>query len=385
MPVRADEGSGEAATGSARNEGVPILLGLVLAALMLHLSSTQPSTNFEELALGRETTSLYAEIDGVPIHCGGVDNAHDCLEGHAARNPAPLLVWLGNSQLHAVNQLRAGESTAPLVLHEALAARGFDVLAFSQPNASLQEHFVLFAYLSLQAEIRALILPLVFDDFRETGIRAEIAGALDDPQVVPILDRHEIGRSIIANNRRLAAGDLAALSETVQEQSEVAIDSWLEEHSALWAARPQTRGQIVTNLLKLRNYAMGIDAQSKRGMIPGRLAQNLAATAALLSEAERQGIPTLCYVVPLRDDVEPPYVASEYDAWKRDVALLAEGHGARFVNLEALVPAEQWGQGAATRAGGDAEIDFMHFQAAGHSLLAAAVLEALHPLLGNDR
>ena len=116
-------------------------------------------------------------------------------------------------------------------------------------------------------------------------------------------------------------------------------------------------------------------------MIPGRRDSNLAALRALLEEARAHEVRPLLYIAPLRDDVKPPYVMSEYSGFKRDVAAIAGDYDVAFHDLQKLVPARFWGKQVATRLGDSAEIDFMHFQAAGHSLLA----ERLANLVGVQR
>jgi len=362
-------------------EFASILLGTALAFLVLESAFGDAQQNFEELALGAETRSLYAQVDGRPIHCRDMTDVAACLEGHAQRGGGPAVVWLGNSQLHAVNQLQPGQENAAPLLFRRLGERGLDLLAFSQPNANLQEHLVLFAYLQPRLPMRALILPLVFDDLREIGVRASLTGAFEDPRVHALLERHAVGRSILARQGQQGAGDMAALYQTVQEHSELALNDWLEEHSALWALRPQARGALFSNLYILRNSLLGITAQSKRSMIPGRMQLNLDAARAILVEAKRAGIPVLAYVVPLRNDVATPYIEGEYARFKQQMEELVTGEGGHFANLEQLVPAELWGQKRSTNLEEGQELDFMHFQAGGHALLAAAVGDLLDPIL----
>lgn len=87
------------------------------------------------------------------------------------------------------------------------------------------------------------------------------------------------------------------------------------------------------------------------------------------------------YVVPLRNDVDIPYDGTEYTRFKSSLENLAVKEGALFSNLEGLVPGELWGTKAGTSLNEEAELDFMHFQAGGHGLLAETlehlVVEAL--------
>lgn len=358
-----------------------LALGCALAVLVLQWTIGGETQDFGELALGATTTSLYATLDGHRIHCTGVADAPECLAGVAARGNRPVVLWLGNSQLHAVNQLRPREENAPPIVARRLRKLGVDLVAFSQPNANLQEHLTLFSYLRPRLPIRALVLPVVFDDLREVGLRTDIAAAIGDPEVLAALRRHEIGRRILASQKQQGEGDLAALHDTTQEASEAALEGWLAQHSELWALRPQARGKLFEKLYNTRNAVFGIDAQSKRRMIPGRTQLNLDAAEALLAEARAAGIPVLVYVVPLRDDIETPYVETEYREFKDFVRDLARKNGAAFLNLEHLVPAQLWGETIPSALGQEADLDFMHFQAGGHELLAREIGDMLVRML----
>ena len=103
----------------------------------------------------------------------------------------------------------------------------------------------------------------------------------------------------------------------------------------------------------------------------------MAAVETLLESAAEAGIQVLVYVVPLRSDLEIPYDVDEYRSFKRELAGLANLHGATFADLDMLVPAEHWGEKLSTSLAGQAEIDFMHFRGAGHRLLARALDDLL--------
>lgn len=356
-----------------------IAAGTLIAAAWLVLFSRGPDTNFEDLALGKATTTYYAAVDGHPIHCKTLEDAGTCIEGSRARGLDRVALWLGNSQIHSLNQQQPGDRTASLLLFHPLQARGIDFLTFSQPNANLQEHLVLFANLVQRLPVEWLILPVVFDDLRETGLRAEIATALDDSGTVATLSKFPIGERIMAQKPKTKRNDLAALDQTVQEASEKGLNAWLDHHVGLWASRPEIRGRTISGLLRFRNRILGIDAQSKRKMIPSRYRANMDALATMLALAADAGIRTTTYIVPIRDDVEPPYDAKAYARFQAEVEALAREYGATFANLGPIVPGELWGMQGATSSGGEPEYDFMHFQARGHAILAEALAALLEP------
>jgi hypothetical protein len=365
----------------ARRELFAILAGAVLALLFLRSGLRGPATDFGDLALGAATTAVYASIDGHKIHCRGVDDAEECILGISERRSTRVALWLGNSQVHAINQLQPGQETATPIVHRRLRPRGVDFVAFSMPNASLEEHYVLFTYLRQRLSIEYLVLPVVFDDLREAQLRPELMAALVDPATFESLQQTSVGRHIEDRYGESATSDLAALDQTVQEHSEKAINGWLERNSTLWSLRPEARGRLFSNLRNVRNKAFGITAQSKRKMIPARYRDNMAALEATLEAAQTGGIAVALYVVPLRDDVETPYDAEEYADFKRDLAATADEYGIELANLEDLVPGSLWGMKGTVKGSTELELDFMHFQAPGHALLADAIGDLLEARL----
>jgi hypothetical protein len=367
---------------------LPLVLGLFLAGFLLVVAFGNRQTNFEDLAGGSLGSSIYATHLGDPIHCKGLADSADCVAGAHRRGRPSQALWLGNSQVHTIMQLESGEQTAPLTLFRRLEPRQIDLLTFTQPNANLQEHYVLFEYLRQQIRLDTLILAVVFDDLRETGLRADIEPALAIPDVRAELERSDVGKQLLegADQRELAGGDLAGLNDTLQEHSERWLNRRLDENFALWRLRPEARGSLFHRLYRLRNSALGITPQTRRRTIRGRYRANMNALQALLGSAHEAGIHVLVYVVPLRSDVAIPYDREEYRRFKLDLADAAQIHDARFVDLEALVPPELWGEKLSTSLDGQAEIDFMHFRGAGHTLLARELDELLaDPVREGDR
>lgn len=349
-----------------------LFFGGVIAFMSLAVFFSGTKTNFEDATvLGAETTSIFGKLDGYPIHCRDDRDLDACLVGANERNIERSVLWLGNSQVHAVNQWREGEVNAPPILFEALKKQGLDLLTFSQPNANLQEHYVLFEYLRRKIPLHVLVLPVVFDDMREDGLREEVAVLAHDETTAAALNGTEIGQRLLAKAQSVQQDtETAGIAQTAQERVERSLNTWLEEHSRLWQARPEIRGQLFLGLYQTRNALFGIKPTTKRKVIPSRYRHNLGALRAILSVAERNNIGVVLYVAPLRGGVEMPYVEEQYSRFKSDVEALTKDFSAVYTNLETLVPDDLWGTKGATAIGGDEELDFMHFQAAGHKILA---------------
>ncbi|GAB5522005.1 MAG: hypothetical protein RhofKO_42560 [Rhodothermales bacterium] len=349
-------------------------------------SSSETQVRYDEAGLGVGTVSTFADANGVPIHCqdftlGHFAPAGRCLEVAATRPEATEVLWLGNSQLHGLNQPQEGDSTAVARFDAWLRARGHYSVTLSQPNANLQEHYVLFELVREQLPLRLVLLPAVFDDTRETGLRSAVLNGLGESSARQALSVTDIGRQILAEapdleSKAAADGgvvDLAALDHTVQERTERWLNARLERHVPLWANRPNARGEIFSTLYKARNTLLAIDPSTKRPMIPSRYAANMDALRALLASAAVHDIRVLVYIAPIRSDVPIPYISDEYAQFKHEIEQVAAEHGAAFANLEGIVPGPFWGTKEATRLGGGPEYDFMHFQDEGHRRLAHAL------------
>jgi hypothetical protein len=366
----------------------PLFIGLVFGVGILHVLSLSFVTEdkFDELALGQGTTGYFANVDEVQVHCGDLNDANLCIDNYKnLSSKENVTLWLGNSQLHAINQKKPGDVTASAILHRVAKINSKYLLTFSQANASLQEHYLLFEYLSQKIPVTILILPVVFDDLRETGIRPSLIDAFNNHAVSVRLNNTEIGNKMLAVHRSQDASgnDMAALEDTVQENSEKYLNTKLEKIWDIWEKRSTFRGNFLENLYLFRNSVFGINPSSIRRMIPGRYIMNMDALKATVQSANEQGIKVILYITPLRNDVKVPYDLEDYVKFKSELKLISQKYEARFVNFERLIPANLWGAKNATTLGGGYELDFMHFKAGGHELLAQALYDELI-MIGED-
>lgn len=109
-------------------------------------------TDFGDAAgMGAAMTSLFAVRGGFPIHCQSDEKLDFCERGVLARGLQRRALWLGNSQLHAVNQLREGERNGPDLLSERLAGRSIDL------GTSLLMAAILGAWLTYRTHFRLAV------------------------------------------------------------------------------------------------------------------------------------------------------------------------------------------------------------------------------------
>ena len=364
---------------SAVRSLIALSLGAVVALTLLGYRYIERHTDFgDATALGAKTVSFFASRGPYPIHCQPGGEFENCLKGIEFRSRPELIIWLGNSQLHAINHYAEGEFSAPAILANRVERNGTDLVTFSHGNANMQEHYVIYEYLRTRVNFRQLILPVVFDDFREDGVRDVVAVFLKDEALKLRLAKSAFGASLLA---KPATADSAADGEdciTPQKYVEATLDQVIASRIRLWQARGEMRGDIFISLYKLRNTVFGITPNTKRKVIPNRYAANMDALEAMLKSAAESGIAVAMYIAPVGiNKGERPYVEIEYQRFKGEVEVLARKYGATYRNFEDLIPDQLWGQKDSTTTDDAGEVDFMHFTSAGHVVLADHIAQLL--------
>ena len=361
-----------------KENGMSILVGLLMGILILNFFLPKKGSQIplEEFALGKNTKTSMASVGNKKIHCSDLKDLNFCIEGYKIdRNNSPVILWLSNSQLHAINQYQLGNETAAPQIHRILKEYNFHTLTLSQPNANLQEHYLLFTYLLDRLPLKTLILPIVFDDMRENEIRTDIKRVLKDQASYKRINETLLGKSLISrfNDKDLADNKSNVLKDTKQTEFENLLDEKLGNIWSLWTKRDIFRGELLGKLYLLRNSVFGIKATTTRKIIKGSYVKNINAYQDILKLALDNKIKVLVYIPPIRNDIKIPYDVKEYNSFKNEIKNIAEEYKVYFTSLEDLVPSEFWGRKASTNLKGDEEVDFMHFQAEGHRLLAEAI------------
>ena len=361
-----------------------ILIGaFVLAALILKFSFSG-ERDFENAALGTLTVSYQSQnAQGETIHTiKHNENVVDQMLLEATNSDHIILI-LGNSQTHSINQKEPGQVVYPELLQRNLTDAC--VLTNSLPNANLQEFFLLLNWWHDQTPIDQLVLPIFMDDLREDGLRKDFMQGLtrDTYSIESPKDSREADWNLQLQSflpQLEIEDDTKSTSDTPQDRVEYSINSWLSQQSETWRNRSNARGDLFLKLYAWRNTLFGINATSERKMISVRYEKNFMALRKTLDFASLKGIPVLLYIPPIRTDVKVPYDLAEYDVFKSQIASMAsEYEGVTFKNWESIVPGALWGLKASTSGDTEPELDFMHFQFRGHEILADSILNVLKP------
>lgn len=366
-----------------------LLLSFVFSIGILLLINESSTHRADEIGLGDTTLSYFPHIDGYSIHGNNsMSELHGLKKGWEKRGKKEVYLWLGNSQLHGINQMKPGDRNCVEIAFNRFARekKGIEVIGFSLPNANLQEFLVAFAEARHEMTLGGIVVSVCFDDLREDGIRDEL---LDDPcdtltlkelSEIPVigarllneLKADESGKKKVEKNY-----GIFRFRQPFQETSEACLEYFLADHFSLWKRRPDFRAFALLSLYNFRNTVFQIKPDSIRFMIPGRYQANLAALAAILRLSKKYSIKTLLYIPPIRDDVPLPYDTRQYSTFKEELFQMAGQYDAQCVNLESIVSPEYWGFKEGTSLGVAVEIDYMHFQAHGHKLLADAIVNLL--------
>jgi len=199
-------------------------------------SLTKDKVDFENLALGEYTSDYFATSDGYPIHLSRLKQPFidNIIEGWKIRGKRDVLLVLGNSQTHAINQMKDSEITYNEMLFNNYEKDSIDVIAQSFPNANLQEFLLGFEYWKSKVPIKQLLVPLFMDDLREDGIREYFFAYLKETNF-HLESNTAIAQSI---NDHIEAfkqveddqgdnNDFGALYLTVQHESEKYLHNYL--------------------------------------------------------------------------------------------------------------------------------------------------------------
>lgn len=361
------------------------LIGIFLGIFLLNyfFSDNKKQIRLDELALGKDNKTVFANFEGKRIHCGDTSDLNLCLKGYKNSNvELPVTLWLGNSQLHAINQYHEGDQTAALLLHKDLKKFDIYTLTFSQANANLQEHYLLLAYLLEHFPIQTLVLPVVFDDLREDDIRQTIEDVLTNQFVINRIKDTNTGKNLISkfNNKVLTQSVTDWKEESSQDYFENSLDKSLNKFWLIWSKREDLRGSLFAKLYIFRNYIFGITPSTTRKMIPGRYAKNISAFKDILKLSLKNKLEVLVYIPPIRNDIKIPYNFDDYKNFKIEIENITKKNNFRFISLENIVPTEFWGEKGSTNLKKEKEVDFMHFQSNGHRLLAQSLFLVLTKL-----
>ncbi len=338
-------------------------------------------SNPETDLLNKGTTAIFEkDTNNKFIHCNSSTNYDLCLKDHNRRG-GELIVWFGNSQLHAINQYKEGQNSAPFLLHQLLLKDQKDLLTFSYGNASLQEHLIQYSWLRQQKKPKVILISLVFDDLREGALRMDLINILSE----------DINKKIIKNSNLDYTKFIQNKSKkeiypnkytTPQEHIEFVLNRKLSNISYLWKNKSEISYQYFVFLNKLKNTLFNIKPETKRAMIRPIYEINLEALKTIVKISEQDGTKLYLYIAPINYGYELPYFEDEYLKFKKQVKEIAEKSAhTTFNDIDNIIPKSFWGFKDSTSTSKSLEIDFMHFTSKGHEYISKYLYKKLSEIV----
>lgn len=350
------------------HRATPLLVGIVLG-VGLFAGLAQWSGDFDgaTVGLGLNTSGKHGLLEGRRIDGRGDDIAEVATVARALREEGKdIVLWLGASQLHAINNQKDDDELAVVVANQRAIARKSPTryVLLSEPNGNLHELWAMLHHMLDVAPPDAVVLGFTYDDLREPGVRPTLrhlyAAAPVDPSV--------LHASPVDTPATLETDD------TPQVALEQAMTKVLTTVFPAYGSRDRTRSKL--SALYRRGFSQIVFKVLRRPQerIPrDRAKWNMAAYRTMVDALTQRHIPLLVYQAPHRPGMQPFYhPRGAYDAFHRALAdESATNHLVTFLDLEALVPAEEWG---ITNAG---QPDVFHFTGRGHAALGRAIDDAL--------
>lgn len=344
---------------------LPLIAGVILSLCYMEWARTHVVVLLDHVAFGRET-KVYSggkRDRNDWAQCESAGDSPKCVDSWIKDGRKPVILWFGNSQLMGINRAKPEDVNAPGWLRAMLEPRGYRVVTYAQPNANLSEESIVFDAIAPIYKPKLFILPVCYDDIREVQIRDDIAAFQGD----------NAPTAAAANDApKPAEPAKVATTATVQARFENAVTGELKTHWPLWAARDGLRGTANSALHQIRNKVLGIHSTSKRKVDPQVYRSRMQLLEQMVTRARAQGMDVLLYVPPYRQDIDGPYILADYHEFKDEMKAIAARHGARFADLEPIVPGPEWAT-VVDELFGFEEPDFMHFTEVGHRRLASAI------------
>ena len=94
---------------AAKHHFACLLIGTAIGAVVIGGMLRKPSGNLDEVALAANTQSVFSQRDSLPIHIDRLGDLPQLAQSLSAQSRSTFVLWLGNSQLHAINQRHDGE------------------------------------------------------------------------------------------------------------------------------------------------------------------------------------------------------------------------------------------------------------------------------------
>lgn len=303
------------------------------------------------------------------------------------------IVLMGNSQTFAA-VLAPGErnSSAPVyayadLMEQRLAVEGKSTIyRLSAPNLSYAEALWYVAYLSAVEEARPtdLVIQLNYESFRKSGIRDGMLGLMNEGRFAKVAEQLAARKSLFAVPFDRAIRRFGELERKMKPGLEVTqaarsalpfgqvVDGALRkiiESSTFGANKHAAKADFLTLLYLLRVYALRITPSTPRPLAGAAYEGSVSALDEIASICKTVQIRLHFFLAPQNPKARMWRTEDDRQRYRGAALRLSRNHSVPLVDLETMVPAEQWGEWI------DGP-DPIHFGIRGHETMAKAMLQS---------
>ena len=326
-------------------------------------------------AMVGETIDVYAKNSAKQsIHAINLDEQtlDDILKSLDAKKQN--VFHIGNSQSQSVNQLKDGQTNL-IGITSNLIEEKYNFFAHTMPNMSLMEYWLVLNYWNLKVKLDYLIVPVFFDDMRESEIRNDFISKI-------IEDNFQIQSNDIISQKinAIVSSEFSKIdteNEMFGKTVERNLNNLLSDNIFFWDIRVRMKQLVFVSLYNLRNTIFNIKPTSKRKMLKSAYINNIKALNLITRYCQDNKIKLHIYIPPIRNDYEIPYDIDEYNLFKSFLENFCNNEGIGFNNFENIIPNNFWGLKNSTNINSDLELDFMHFQYDGHKILSDSIAKKI--------
>jgi hypothetical protein len=300
------------------------------------------------------------------------------------------LLFLGNSQTLAIMDYKPGDLTTPQWLQLSFDKKGdppVDVRVGSLPNMTPTEYLITLvaAGEAHPRQVDVLLLMTVLEEFRDLGVRSEVAAQLQDPGVRDVLNE------LVAGNPDLPL-PTEALGPILDETTEpstgesrdrslaVSIESWFQgklDELPMFSQRDAMLGSVYLHFYQLRNWLLGLSSSSSRHVPDYEYRASLQLLELALRYAHSQDILPVLYMTPLRPVQPNPNLPADVQRYRRDIPALCDRYEISCFDYTDLVPEVLWTDYPDQQS----ERDFAHFTGPAHKLVAERLWDDVGPIV----
>jgi hypothetical protein len=301
----------------------------------------------------------------------------------------PRVAVFGSSQIAVVKRgPQDSLESMPHRLADALAADGrtAEVVDFSDGGQQLVESMAVDYATRDAAQASAVVVGVSLFGMTRVDVRATLFEHVDGHAVLDAIRRalppdtdSETVAALLAWSQSLPP-PAPARPLTIQERSDLAIGGWLDRHVAAYANRQAMYRALIDTPIRLateRSARARTGATISSSYAIGRAyAPSLLALELLRRSAAARGAPFLVVLLPFDHARAPiPFDPATQARVAADVGAIAARGGQPVLDLGDLLGSEHFGTYE------DGSPDNLHYDAAGHELVARRIAERIAPLL----